>query len=119
MSHFAAIAPPFYSHMRALQALAQTLIARGHRVTFIQQADAAALLNNTAIGFHAVGLETHPVGTLDRTLQLAAHPGGLGILRLIGDMASSTDMLCRELPDAIERLGIDALLADQMEAAGG
>jgi len=119
MSHFAAIAPPFYSHMRALQALAQTLIARGHRVTFIQQADAAALLNNTAIDFHAVGLETHPVGTLDRTLQLAAHPGGLGILRLIGDMASSTDMLCRELPDALRSLAVDGLIVDQMAPAGG
>jgi len=119
MSHFAAIAPPFYSHMRALQALAQTLIARGHRVTFIQQADAAALLNDAAVGFHAVGLETHPVGTLDRTLQLAAHPGGLGILRLIGDMASSTDMLCRELPDALRSLAVDGLIVDQMAPAGG
>jgi zeaxanthin glucosyltransferase len=38
---------------------------------------------------------------------------------VILDMAAGTDMLCRELPRAIDALGIDALLADQMEAAGG
>ncbi|MEZ3498364.1 glycosyltransferase [Pantoea sp. KPR_PJ] len=119
MSHFAVIAPPFYSHMRALQSLAQGLIARGHRITFFQQADAAALLSDSAIGFHAVGLSSHPVGSLDRTLQLAAHPAGLGILRLIRDMASSSDMLCRELPLALRSSDIDGLIVDQMAPAGG
>ena len=119
MSHFAVIAPPFYSHVRALQALAQRLIARGHRITFIQQAEVAALLSDAAVGFHAIGLASHPAGTLDRTLQLAAHPGGLGILRLIRDMASSTDMLCRELPDALRALAVDGVIVDQMAPAGG
>ncbi|MGJ0191434.1 glycosyltransferase [Pantoea sp. RRHST58] len=119
MSHFAVIAPPFYSHVRALQALAQNLIARGHRITFIQQAEVAALLSDAAVGFHAIGLGSHPVGTLDRTLQLAAHPGGLGILRLIRDMASSTDMLCRELPAALRALAVDGVIVDQMAPAGG
>ncbi|RPD96864.1 glycosyltransferase [Candidatus Pantoea deserta] len=119
MSHFAIIAPPFYSHMRALQTLAQALIARGHRITFIQQADAAALLSDSNIGFHAIGQATHPAGSLSHTLQLAAHPTGLGILRLIRDMASSSDMLCRELPAALRSLGIEGLIVDQMAPAGG
>ena len=34
-------------------------------------------------------------------------------------MARGTEMLCRELPAALETLGIDAIIADQMEAAGG
>lgn len=119
MSHFAVIAPPFYSHMRALQTLAQALIARGHRITFIQQTDAAALLSDSAIAFHAVGLATHPPGSLDHTLQLAAHPAGPGILRLIRDMASSSDMLCRELPLVLRTLAVDGLIVDQMAPAGG
>ncbi|MCP1367435.1 glycosyltransferase, partial [Halomonas sp. BBD48] len=53
-------------------------------------------------------------------LQLAANPGGpLGLQRLIRELARSTDMLCREVPDALSELGIDLLLCDQMEAAGG
>jgi zeaxanthin glucosyltransferase len=38
---------------------------------------------------------------------------------VIADMAASTDMLCREAPAVLRGLGVDAILADQMEAAGG
>ncbi len=119
MSHFAVIAPPFYSHARTLQALSQALITRGHRITFIQQTDGATLLSDATIDFHAVSLAYHPAGSFDHTLPLAAHPGGLGILSLIRDMASSTDMLCRELPAALRSLAVDGLIVDQMAPAGG
>ncbi|WP_039056887.1 glycosyltransferase [Enterobacter sp. Bisph1] len=119
MSHYAVITPPLYSHVHAMQALAQALIARGHRITFIQQAEARTLLNDPRIGFYPVGEASHPPGSLARTLRLTAHPGGPAILSLIDDLARTTDMLCRELPDALSRLGVDGLIVDQMEAAGG
>lgn len=55
MSHFAVIAPPFYSHVQALQHLSQALIARGHQITFIQQTDVGALLTDSRIGFFPAG----------------------------------------------------------------
>ncbi|RYY52882.1 MAG: glycosyltransferase, partial [Comamonadaceae bacterium] len=59
-------------------------------------------------------------GSLAAVLRRAASPGGpLGLRRVILDMVAGTDMLCRELPRAIDVLGIDAIIADQMEAAGG
>lgn len=119
MSHYAIIAPPLYSHVRALEALAQQLLERGHRITFIQQAEARTLLNDARIGFHAVGERSHPPGSLARTLHLTARPSGLGIFRLINDLAHTTDMLCRELPAALKQLNVDGLIVDQMEAAGG
>jgi zeaxanthin glucosyltransferase len=119
MSHFAIIAPPFYSHVQALQALAQQLMARGHRITFMQQAEAGALLSDTRIAFYPLGERSHPPGSLARTLRLTAHPAGPGLFRLINDLANTTDMLCRELPAALEQAGIDGVIADQMEAAGG
>ena len=120
MAHFGVVAPAFYSHFKAMQALAGALIARGHRVTFLHRPDAGAYLDDARIGFHAVGGDTHPPGSLDAVARRAANPGGpLRLRRVIADMAGSTAMLCRELPGAIERLGIDAILADQMEAAGG
>lgn len=120
MAHFAVIAPPLPSHYRALEALAGELINRGHRVTFVHQTDAAAWLQDPRIGFHAVGGDSHPAGALRRTLRLAARPGGpLGLRRLIADMSRSTDMLCRELPAVLTAQRVDALLCDQMEAAGG
>lgn len=119
MSHYAVIAPPLYSHYQALQALALALIARGHRITFVHQPDARSLLKDSPIGFMPVGEATHPSGSLARTLQLAAHPSGVSIFRLISDMSRTTDMLCRELPSALNKLSIDGLIVDQMEAAGG
>ena len=120
MAHFGVVAPAFYSHFNALEALAGELVERGHRVTFVHRPDAAQFLRDPRIGFQAVGAGTHPAGSLAGSLERAANPGGpLGLRRVILDMASSTDMLCHELPRAVDALGIDAIIADQMEAAGG
>ncbi|MFC5479918.1 glycosyltransferase [Massilia suwonensis] len=120
MAHFGVVAPAFYSHVSALSALALALVERGHRVSFIQRPDARAYLKDARLGFHAVGSDSHPPGSLTQSLRRAANPGSpLGLRRVIQDMADTTTMLCRELPAAIETLRIDALLADQMEAAGG
>ena len=123
MAHFGVVAPAFYSHFNALAALALALIERGHQVTFLHRPDAAGWLSNdrdARIGFHALGADRYPPGSLDASLRLAANPGSpLGLRKVIVDMADTTDMLCRELPAAIEALRIDALLGDQMEAAAG
>jgi len=119
MGHFAVIAPPLYSHFHALQSLAQTLISRGHRITFIQQADARTLLTDERIAFCATGQQSHPAGSLASVLHRLASPGGLSLFRVISDMASTTDMLCRELPAMLTDLQVDGVIADQMEAAGG
>ena len=37
----------------------------------------------------------------------------------INAIRRTTDMICRDLPDAVRRAGIDALLVDQTEPAGG
>jgi zeaxanthin glucosyltransferase len=120
MAHFGVVAPAFLSHFTTLAALAGALVERGHRVTFLHRPDAAAFVRDPGLGFHAVGADTHPPGSLAASLRLAANPGSpLGLRRVILDMARSTTMLCDTLPAAIETLGIDAVLADQMEAAGG
>ncbi|RYF08498.1 MAG: glycosyltransferase [Comamonadaceae bacterium] len=118
--HFAFIAPPFTSHVRALEALACVLLDRGHRVSWIHQADVAQVLRDRRIGFYVVGADTHPAGHLATMVARAANPGGpWGLRRVIGDVAAATDMLCRQAPAWLERLGVDAIVADQMEAAGG
>ena len=120
MSHFAVVAPGFYSHFQALQALGGVLIDRGHRVTFFQQADACRWLTDPRIGFVALGTDSHPPGSLDGLLRRAANPRGpLGLRRVIRDLCDNTAMLCAQLPAALAGEGVDAMLCDQMEAAGG
>lgn len=120
MTHYAVVAPAYPSHFAALQALAGELIDRGHRVTFIHQAEARDWITDSRVGFHAVGLQARARGSLRQTLKLAANPGGpLGLRRLIDDLAQTTQMLCEALPAALATLQVDALICDQMEAAGG
>jgi zeaxanthin glucosyltransferase len=120
MTHFAVVAPALYSHFNTLMVLARELVTRGHRVTFIHRPDAAAYVKDARVGFHAIGAATHPAGSLPAMLARVANPGSpLGLRRVIRDMAASTEMLCRELPAALEQLQVDCVLADQMEAAGG
>jgi MGT family glycosyltransferase len=120
VSHFAVVAPPFYSHFQALQALAEVLIERGHQVTFFHQSDARRWLTDPRVGFQALGLKSHPPGSLQKALQQAANPSGpLGLLSIIRQLSDTTAMLCAELPAALAEQNVDALLCDQMEAAGG
>ncbi|KFE52423.1 glycosyltransferase [Pseudomonas syringae] len=120
MSHFGVVAPAFYSHFQAFYALAAELINRGHQVTFFQQADARRWLTDPRVGFHALGASTHPPGSLDASLRRAACSNNLLRIRpVIRDLCATTMMLCSELPAALAHQGIDALLCDQMEAAGG
>lgn len=120
MSHFGVVAPAYYSHFHALQALAQELMQRGHRVTFFHQADAARWVTAPGIGYCGLGAASHPPGSLQRSLRLAASPGTpWGLRQIIEQLAATTRMFCDELPPALEQHGVDALLCDQMEAGGG
>lgn len=120
MSHFGVVAPAYYSHFHAFQALALELMRRGHRVTFFHQTDAARWVTAPGIGYAALGQASHPPGSLQLSLRLAANPGSpWGLRQIIRQLAATTRMFCDELPTALEQHGVDALLCDQMEAAGG
>ncbi|HFZ8995471.1 TPA: glycosyltransferase [Citrobacter freundii] len=111
MSHYAVVTPPLFSHIRAMEALAQYLIDRGHRITFFQQPGARPLLREPRVHFVAVGQDTGPAAI--------SLPYATGVLRLTTILANTTDMLCRTLPQAFKQQGIEGVIADQMEPAGG
>lgn len=120
MTHFAFLAPPFLGHVNPMLALARELVRRGHRATFLHMADAAPLVAGEGIAFRAVGQGTHPPGTLAGIRhRMATIRGPWGLAGVIRDVASTTDMLCRDLPGALRAIGADAIVADQTEAAGG
>lgn len=120
MTHFAFVAPPFLGHVNPMLALARELVRRGHRATFLHMADAESLVQGEGIAFRAVGQGTHPPGTLAGIRhRMATIRGFWGLGGVVRDVATTTDMLCRDLPAALRAIGADALLADQSEAAGG
>lgn len=120
MAHFAFIAPPLPGHLNPLLSLASTLVARGHRATFLHQPDVARLVAKPGIDFHPIGASTHPPKSLDAWIaRMAALDGPFGLRAMIADTAAQTDMVAREAPDAMRALGIDAVIADQMEPGAG
>ncbi len=120
MAHFAFIAPPLPGHLNPLLSLAGTLVGRGHRATFLHMPDVARLVNRSGVGFHPIGADTHPIGTLDASVaRMASLNGPFGLRAMIAETAGQTDMIARAAPDAMRALGIDAVVADQMEPAAG
>ncbi|WP_210272665.1 glycosyltransferase [Chthonobacter rhizosphaerae] len=118
--HFGLIAPSFPSHVSAIEAIAEALVARGHRATLVHRPDVRGFVGSPALGFAPVGERTHPPGSLAAVIARAARPGGpFGIRRVVADMVDATDLLCREAPAVLSGLGVDAVVTDQMEAAGG
>jgi zeaxanthin glucosyltransferase len=117
MAHFALLCPPFHSHIRVFEALAGALAARGHQTSFLLNAGAELLLSPGGPAAFTVGDAGIDLGAITRR---AARPNGpLGILRTVADTAALTDALCRDGPAILSRLGVDAVVGDQMEPAAG
>ena len=114
------ISPPYTGHLNPMLALSSALAARGHTVTFVGQPDMAALVGRPGLRFAPVGATSHPAGTLARmTRRMSATRGLLGLRGVISDLIRTTTMLCRDAPRALRMAGIEALIVDQTEAAGG
>jgi len=97
------ICPPLHSHLRAFEALALSLRARGHRPVFLAEAGAAI----------ASGHEVH---------HLPGQGEDSGSGWLAGDIrrgARRSDRLCRLGPAILDRLAPDLILGDQTEPAAG
>ena len=120
MMHFGIISPPIPGHINPFAALGRELIARGHRVTFLGMVDLEQKIAAEQLDFFPIGHADHPRGSLPESLAQLARLRGLAALRFtIRAVARTSTMVCREAPAAIGRSGINALLVDQMEPAGG
>ncbi len=118
--HFGIISPPVSGHIHPFGALGRELIRRGHRVTFIHMADLCSKAQSEGLEFLTVGESDHPQGSLPESLAALARLSGLSALRFtISAIKKTTEMFCRDAPDAIAKAGIQALLVDQTEPAGG
>src|SRR6185437_1044704 len=67
-----------------------------------------------------IGESHFPPGSLARDLATLTRLHGLAALRFtIEAIRRTTEIFCREAPAAIEKAGVDLLLVDQTEPAGG
>ena len=118
--HYGIITPPVTGHIRPFGALGRELIARGHRVTLLQMEDVRERAFQEGLEFEPLGQSDHPAGCLSSSLKQLGDLSGLGALRFtIEAVRRTTEMICRDAPRVVQACGIDRLLVDQTEPAGG
>ncbi|MFT0182013.1 nucleotide disphospho-sugar-binding domain-containing protein [Pseudomonas benzopyrenica] len=117
--HVALISPPLPSHLSTHLVLGEALVALGHRVTLLHQVEVGDRTLPAGIQFQAIGATSHPRGSLGPLLARTASSKPWSVFGVIADMARNTELFCREGPTVLRDLGVDCLIADQMEPAGG
>jgi zeaxanthin glucosyltransferase len=118
--HFGVISPPVPGHIHPFGALGRELQARGHRVTLVHMPDVEERVRREELEFAPIGAGDHPPGSLPESLAQLTRLSGLAALRFTIDaIRQTTEMLCRDAPEALRDAGVGFLLVDQTEPAGG
>lgn len=118
--HYGIISPPVPGHINPFGALGRELVGRGHRVTFFHMPDLEQRVRAQKLEFVAIGHSDHPLGSLPRSLAALGKLEGLAALRFtIQAIRKTTEMICRDAAGPVRAAGVDLLLVDQTEPAGG
>jgi zeaxanthin glucosyltransferase len=107
-------------HYYPLTALGRRLQTRGHDVVYFQVADLEKPIRASGLRFRQIGQDDFPPGSLRARDEEGGKLEGLAALRKgIRGIVMKSQMLFRDAPAAIRDEGVNALLVDQIEPAGG
>jgi UDP:flavonoid glycosyltransferase YjiC (YdhE family) len=107
-------------HYYPLCALGRRLQSRGHEVVYFQVADLAKPIEAAGLKFRQIGAKDFPLGALRARNEEASELSGFAAIRYsMRAIIRKTEMLFRDTPAAIRDEGVDCLLVDQIEIAGG
>ena len=107
-------------HYYPLTALGRRLQARGHEVVYFQVADLERPIRAAGLEFRQIGREDFPPGALRARDEELGKLKGLAALRCgLRGIERKAMMLFRDAPAAIRDEGVDSLIVDQIEMAGG
>src|SRR5262245_19172767 len=107
-------------HYYPLTALGRRLQSRGHEVVYFQVADLESPIRTAGLRFRQIGQHDFPLGSLRARDEECGKLEGLAALRCgIRGMVMKSQMVLRDAPAAIRDEGVDALIVDQIEQAGG
>src|SRR5262245_18121051 len=107
-------------HYYPLTALGRRLQSRGHEVVYFQVADLERPIRAAGLEFRQIGQEDFPPGALRARDEEFSKLEGLAALRCgLRGIRRKAMMLFRDAPAAIRDEGVDSLIVDQIEMAGG
>jgi zeaxanthin glucosyltransferase len=116
VSHFGVLSYKGTGHLNPLITLSQQLVARGHRVTFFHDAELEARIRPHGLGFVTIAASSNSSGDARRQQKPSSAIPVLHyrIRRTVNDM----ERFLREIPQALTRAGVDALIIDELALAG-
>jgi zeaxanthin glucosyltransferase len=107
-------------HYYPLTALGRRLQSRGHEVVYFQVADLERPIRAAGLEFRQIGREDFPPGAIRARDEELGQLKGLAALRCaLRGIRLKSMMLFRDAPAAIRDEGVDSLIIDQIEMAGG
>ena len=107
-------------HFYPLTALGRRLQSRGHDVVYVQVADLERPIRAAGLEFRQIGQDDFPPGSIRARDEELGKLKGLAALRCgLRGIGVKARMLFRDAPAAIRDEGVDSLIVDQIEMAGG
>jgi zeaxanthin glucosyltransferase len=116
MARIALVCPPLPGHLNPMLTLGRALQGRGHIVTFFHIPAVETTVRSQGLEFQAVGgVQSDSLGESIRQMSMME---GFQSLRFAVQCSTHiAELLCADLPAALEKAEIDLLLADQNEPA--
>ena len=119
MATFAIVTLPLTGHMRPMMAASRALQKAGHRPIVVGPLDLIARVPDDIETF-AIGEKTLPSGALDEMCACLTRMNSFSDVRdMFSAVAEMSRLYLDHLPQAIDRLGADGLIHDQLEPAAG
>jgi zeaxanthin glucosyltransferase len=119
MAHFGVICPGASGHFNPMSAVTSELMQRGHRCTYFQFFEWENAVRSTGADFQPLGVQEYPEGTRSEVLDRLGRTKGLESLKFTIEVyRREGEIICRDVPPAAKRLGIDTFLVDQSQGAG-
>src|SRR5215831_6957514 len=107
-------------HYYPLTALGRRLQGRGHEVVYFQVADLERPIRAAGLEFRQIGREDFPPGSIRaRDEELGRLKGRAALRCSLRGIKRKAAMLFRDAPAAVREEGVDSLIVDQIEMAGG
>ena len=117
--HVALVCPDMTGHLNPMTTLGRALCRDGHRVTLLGVAGSRVKADAAGLEFLEIGRPEHASGKLEADRARLGQLRGFAALRFTGQMLrKAAAMVLRDAPDAIQSVGVEAIVVDQVSPAG-
>lgn len=116
---FGVLCSPVPGHINPMCTIGRELKRQGHEVVFFNIIDQQTKIEKEGLNFVAIGEDHFPVGSWSKYWGPLSKQDGLraiwGTMKVHVIVA---EVMCRDIPPHVEKLGIDCLLIDQVQFQG-